>query len=403
MDLRGFTDLGNDIGKRVNDAIISGNFDQLSRDIRRQVEQAFGTGRPPQYGGLDGKLYREPDPQQPVYTKPAEQNPANWRKAGIPVAPKLPGKAAGIALMVLGYGMICLFGGASLMLVCSMGFLGGLIPGASGAEMAAAGSGMLAPFTAAGIVLAIIGTRKYKLAGRIQSYLRVLGDRTFCTVKELAQKVGKSAKFVAKDLKKIIEKGYFPEGHLDDQKTSFIGTHEMYRQYIEARDSAQAAAQQPEEPAYSKVPESLQKVIEEGNAYIKTIQDANDAIYDPVISDKLFRMEIIVKKIFEYVKENPDQISQLRRFMSYYMPTTEKLVKAYQQLDEETIRGKNMTKAKEEISQTLDTINEAYEKLYDSMYVDVAMDVSSDISVLKTIFAQEGLTKDELSGGKQDE
>ena len=62
-----------------------------------------------------------------------------------------------------------------------------------------------------------------------------------------------------------------------------------------------------------------------------------------------------------------------------------------------------MTKAKEEISQTQDTINEAYEKLYDSMYVDVAMDVSSDISVLKTIFAQEGLTKDELSGGKQDE
>lgn len=402
MDLKGFTDLGNDIGRRVNDAINTGNFDQLSRDIRRQVEQAFGSGRP-QYGGLDGKLYREPEPQQPVYTKPVQNNPANWKNAGIPVAPKLPGKAAGIALMVLGYGMICLFGGASLMLVCSMGFLGGLIPGASGAELAAAGGGMLAPFTLAGIVIAIIGTRKYKLAGRIRSYLQVLGDRTFCTVKELAQKVGKSAKFVVKDLKKIIEKGYFPEGHLDDQKTSFIGTHEMYRQYIEARDSAQKAASQPREPEYSKVPESLQKVIEEGNAYIKTIQDANDAIYDPVISDKLFRMEIIVKKIFEYVNENPDQISQLRRFMSYYMPTTEKLVKAYQQLDEETIRGKNMTKAKEEISQTLDTINEAYEKLYDSMYVDVAMDVASDISVLKTIFAQEGLTKDELNGGKKDE
>lgn len=86
--------------------------------------------------------------------------------------------------------------------------------------------------------------------------------------------------------------------------------------------------------------------------------------------------------------------------MSYYMPTTEKLVRAYQQIDEETILGRNMTKAKEEIAETLDTINEAYEKLYDSMYVDVAMDVSSDISVLKTMFAQEGLAKDELKGGK---
>ena len=83
------------------------------------------------------------------------------------------------------------------------------------------------------------------------------------------------------------------------------------------------------------------------------------------------------------------------------MPTTEKLVNAYRELDEQTIQGENITKAKGEIARTLDTINEAYEKLYDSMYVDVAMDVSSDIAVLKTLFAQEGLAGDEINGGKK--
>ena len=112
-------------------------------------------------------------------------------------------------------------------------------------------------------------------------------------------------------------------------------------------------------------------------------------------------MERIVTKIFAYVRQNPDQIDQLRKFMSYYMPTTEKLVNAYRQMDEQSIQGENIAKAKEEISQTLDTINEAYEKLYDSMYVDVAMDVSSDIAVLKTLFAQEGLTRDKMNGGMQ--
>ena len=102
------------------------------------------------------------------------------------------------------------------------------------------------------------------------------------------------------------------------------------------------------------------------------------------------------------MKANPDQVGQLRRFMNYYMPTTEKLVRAYQQMDGETILGQNMTRAKKEIAETLDTINEAYEKLYDSMHIDIVMDVSSDISVLKTMFAQEGLSKDEL-GGKKDE
>ena len=75
------------------------------------------------------------------------------------------------------------------------------------------------------------------------------------------------------------------------------------------------------------------------------------------------------------------------------MPTTDKLVNAYKEFDTQPIQGDNIKKAKDEIAKTLDTINEAYEKLYDSMYVDVTMDVSSDIAVLQTLLAQEGLTQ----------
>ena len=58
MDLKDFTDLGNDIGRRVNDAIYHMNFDQLNRDIRNKVDQAFGDPRANGgFGGLDGKLY----------------------------------------------------------------------------------------------------------------------------------------------------------------------------------------------------------------------------------------------------------------------------------------------------------------------------------------------------------
>lgn len=398
MDLKGFTDLGNEIGRRVNDAVNSNDFRQLSRDIRRQIESAFGSGEP-KYGGLDGKLYRE---EFEAEVTPKRKDANTLAPTGIPVASKLPGKVPGVVLMICGYGLIFVFGCAELALVCSMGFLGGLLPGVSGTELAIAGSGLVIPFTIAGIVLAIVGTKKFRFASRIRKYIEILGNRTFCTIKELAQKIGKSPRFVARDLKKMIEKGYFVEGHLDDQKTNFIVTDAMYQQYLQARDGAKMAEEESQRPT-GNISEELQRVVEEGNAYIKTIQDANDAIYDPVISDKLFRMEVIVRKIFEYVEEHPDQIGQLRRFMNYYMPTTEKLVKAYQKLDEESIHGKNRSAAKQEIAETLDTINEAYEKLYDSMYIDIAMDVSSDISVLKTIFAQEGLMKEQLDGGKKNE
>jgi 5-bromo-4-chloroindolyl phosphate hydrolysis protein len=79
--------------------------------------------------------------------------------------------------------------------------------------------------------------------------------------------------------------------------------------------------------------------------------------------------------------------------MSYYLPTTLKLVNAYKDFDKESVQGENITSAKKEIDLTLDTINQAFEKLYDSFFMNAAMDISTDISVLETLLAQEGLTQ----------
>lgn len=426
MDLKGFTDLGGDIGKRVSDAVNTGDYSRLNQDIRRKIEQAF-TGNIYD-NGLDGKLYKEPNVNQArpgqqtaagpnagfdrwtpgqgqPYGQPGYVPPQNmtgqYRRGVVPVTSKPPKKGGPIAMMICGYIIAAVFG----IIFISMGIMSitaaVISDGVSAAILGGTGALML-PFTAGGLVLGIAGTKKYGTAKRFRAYCNALEDDSFCPIEKMAASIHKDQKFTVKDLQKMIDKRYFPEGHIDEQKTCFIGTEQTYQQYLQAKESAARAraAAEAEAQGFRAMPTELRQVIEEGNAYIKTIREANDAIIDEVISNKLYRMEIVVKKIFEYVRENPEQVDQLRRFMSYYMPTTEKLVKAYQQLDEESIQGKNVTKAMEEIAQTLDTINDAYEQLYDSMYVDVAMDVSSDISVLKTMFAQEGLTKDELSGGK---
>ncbi len=411
MDLRGFTDLGSNIGRRVNDAIYHMNFDQLSRDIRREVDQAFSGGSDPVHGngGINGKLYHGDEEQ--AKTDPLRFKLYKGEQGGSAVSPmspmsmgrKEPGKASGIAMMIIGYVLAGTFGAAAL----SMGILGATMTsiGTIPATVLGAGAGGMAIPFAAGLILAVVGTKRCGLVNRFRKYKTVLEGKSFCAIGELAGRVGKSPRFVVKDLQKMTEKGFFPEGHIDDHRTCFIQTDEMYQQYLQARDSAAAAGKetrnQTRSDAFTEKNDPMEQVIREGESYIKTIREANDAIYNQEISEKLYRMERIVRKIFEYVKQRPEQVDQLRRFMNYYMPTTEKLVNAYRQLDEQSVQGENMTKAKQEIAQTLDTINEAYEKMYDSMYVDVAMDVSSDIAVLKTLFAQEGLTEDDwMDGGK---
>src|SRR5699024_1298769 len=98
-------------------------------------------------------------------------------------------------------------------------------------------------------------------------------------------------------------------------------------------------------------------------------------------------------RIFNRVAEKPENAPDLHRMMSYYLPITRKLVDAYQELDAQQVEGENIRKTKQEIEDSLDTVNHAFENLLDSFFQDTAWDISSDISVLHTMMAQDGLMK----------
>lgn len=49
--------------------------------------------------------------------------------------------------------------------------------------------------------------------------------------------------------------------------------------------------------------------------------------------------------------------------MNYYLPTTLKLLNAYEEFDSQPVQGENIRSAKQQIEATLDTINVAFENL----------------------------------------
>ena len=110
------------------------------------------------------------------------------------------------------------------------------------------------------------------------------------------------------------------------------------------------------------------------------------------MSAKLDRLELVITRIFRVAEQNPDVVGDLKKMMSYYLPTTKKLLDAYCEMDEQPIQGQNIKSTRKEIENALDTINAAFENLLDSFFKDQAWDISSDITVLNTMLAQEGLT-----------
>ena len=337
-------------------------------------------------------------------------------------------KVGGILKTVFGGILTGVFGIATMV-------VGGIGAGFSSSVMLGI-SAVLAAFTVGGGILLGQGCSSLTSLSRRNKYIKALGPHPYCNFQQLAQAVGKPVKFVKKDIRRMISKGWFLQGHVDKQETCLITSNETYDQYVstqkrlEERNHQQdeerarqeaALRQQAEEKERQKFNQheqadaracveaerdaaerirlspEVRQVLDKGNDFLDKIHRSNDAIPGEEISRKISRMELIIAKIFERAKAHPEIIPDLNRLMDYYLPMTVKLLNAYEEMDSQPVQGENITSSKKEIEETIDTLNVAFEKLLDSIFEDTAMDVSSDISVLNTVLAQEGLTEDELT------
>lgn len=149
------------------------------------------------------------------------------------------------------------------------------------------------------------------------------------------------------------------------------------------------------EAAKSYGPE-IDPIIEEGNRALSEMGRLYLSIKDTDIRLKINEIMRITDKITQDAIEDPADIPQIKKFMYYYLPTTIKLLNAYDRMSAQGIQGDNLDKSMKSINEMLDAAIEAYKKRLDSLFENQALDIETDIKVMNTMLAREGLsgTKD---------
>ena len=142
----------------------------------------------------------------------------------------------------------------------------------------------------------------------------------------------------------------------------------------------------------------LDKMIADGDKAVSEMRRLNASIEDPKISAQISRLEETTGKIIDTVAASPSKLPQIRKFMSYYLPTTLKLLNAYDRMDSTGASGANIDGTKGRIGDMLDSICTAFTRLLDNLYGDEAMDISAEITVMEQMLAQEGLGGMTLGG-----
>ncbi|MBQ9992972.1 MAG: 5-bromo-4-chloroindolyl phosphate hydrolysis family protein [Firmicutes bacterium] len=155
----------------------------------------------------------------------------------------------------------------------------------------------------------------------------------------------------------------------------------------------------PDEPVSTGNAE-LDALIAQRDSSIREMRRLNDNIEDEYISDKIDEIEAVTNKIFDVVTKDMEKAPKIRKFMNYYLPTTLKMLDAYDQMTEAGIDGENINATRQKVEGVMDTIIAAFNKQLDSLYGAEALDISTDITVLENMLAREGLTEQQLSPQK---
>ena len=400
-----------DIGNAVSEAVRTGNFSHLSGDVEQSVSRV--TSQFDLRINRAGKAFA--DRQQMGGGEAAAGRPVPARTD---FTDRTPSQVPDIVRMVAGYGGVAVFGVLSL----GMAAAGWVFSGQSSLLTATVVGFALSAAAATGCgMLARRGRKGRDRLKRFEEYRQVIGDREYIPIRELAEKTGYPEETVRKDLLRMKRDGLLPRATFDLHRTTIMLTDRAFKQYQEAErarkvreqqegadsaafsaDGSQADAGGTADARQNFDADAVESLIRDGNAAILRIRGVNDEIpeEDPM-SGKLYRLEDICRRIFTQVRRDPSCAGDCRRLMQYYLPTTEKLIRAYAELSRQPDAGENIVGTRNEILRSMDVINGAFEKLLDQMFQEKAWDIASDINVMKTMMAQDGLT--EISRGTDEE
>ena len=124
---------------------------------------------------------------------------------------------------------------------------------------------------------------------------------------------------------------------------------------------------------------------------LSELRRLDENIEDGKISAQIVHMEEVTGKIFDIVAGQPAKLPQIRRFLNYYLPTTLKLLNAYDRMGSAGVEGANIDGTMGRIDAMLDKVVQAFDRQLDALFADEALDISTDITVLEQMLAREGL------------
>ncbi len=199
-----------------------------------------------------------------------------------------------------------------------------------------------------------------------------------------------AAFFIIRAVIKAVKEDTNPARNPVDVSTKGVNQKKATQENAAPRPAAQPKPAAQKKPAY---PPEVQAVVDEGERAHRELEHLYATIPNLSVKAKIRELINVSDKIIEDAVNDPSDVPQIKKFLDYYLPTTIKLLNAYDRMGAQGIEGNNISGTMQSIEEMLDTSVKAYKKLLDSLFANQALDVETDIEVMNTLLKREGLAE----------
>ncbi len=133
------------------------------------------------------------------------------------------------------------------------------------------------------------------------------------------------------------------------------------------------------------------RIVRNGKAQVKRIENIGFKVMNHSVRIDILEICTAANDIFDDFLKDPKDIKEARRFILYYLDTTERIVSKYYQLSQAPYLSEDAKKTLGNVENTLDMIKDTFRKQLKKLTENDVLDLDAEVKVLKNTIKQEGI------------
>lgn len=149
--------------------------------------------------------------------------------------------------------------------------------------------------------------------------------------------------------------------------------------------------------------ENLYDILKVAGERTNELEKISKLLEDETLVKNVKEICDISKKIIETLTKKPEKMKQAHNFLSYYLPVTIKILKRYDEIENNKLTSQSSKKFMKSVEDMIVKIKNAFNEQLSNMYQTEIIDTDAEIKVFETMLKSDGFIEEMDIDNKKEE